>query len=650
MKRIIAVFLTFVMLTGVIPAFAADEVHDDTAFIHPGVLNTEADLERIAKAVKSGEEPYLSGYNALISNSYAQIAAPRAAETITRGGSGANFALLYQDAARAYLCAVRWKISGETAYADCSRDILNAWSGTLKTVTGNADRYLTAIYSYQLAAAAELMRDYPGFKTEQMQDMLISVFYKPLTERFLYSGEYGKDHNDAHVMNYWANWDLCNMAAAMAIGVFCDRRDIYERAIEYYKFGAGNGSIFNAVPKLYEAGEATLNVPVGQWQEAGRDMEHTQLGLGLMAVMCEIAWNQGDDLYGWANNRFMYGAEYVAQYHIGQDVPFTEYNWYSGNPGKWSSQTIIAGTSGIRPVFEMIYNHYKNRKGLDAPGMEALLEAARPEGGPGGHASSFDQPGFGTLLYTRDPYDTTEAVLGESNVKEGIYRITSRLSGKALTEDADGYVKQYALDEDNENQLWKLCDLGGGIYKLINIATGNTMCVEDDSYSLGAKITTGSYEGRFAQQFAFLRFDDEGAERRYYEGYYRIVPVGSGLSLDVMNFSQENSADIIQYTYNSGRNQQWELTRVDPYPEQQRPDREITFVNESTACFYAKESARAIIAKFDEAENLISVETKTVTGEEMIQFTPPASGKVKLMLWDDELEPLTASEEKVYIR
>ena len=626
------------MLTGVLPAFAAYEAHEDTAFVHPGVLNTEADLSRIAKAVESGEEPYLSGYNALISNPYAQIGAPRAVETITRGGSGANFALLYQDAARAYLCAIRWKISGDTAYADCARDVLNAWSGTLKTVTGNADRYLTGIYSYQLAAASELMRDYPGFETRQMQDMLLNVFYKPLTERFLYSSEYGKDHNDAHIMNYWANWDLCNMAAAMAIGVFCDRRDIYERAIEYYKFGAGNGSIYGAVPKLYEAGEATLNVPVGQWQEAGRDMEHTQLGLGLMAVMCEIAWNQGDDLYGWANNRFMYGAEYVAQYHLGRDVPFTEYNWYSGG-GAWSSQSVISGTSGIRPVFEMIYNHYKNRKGLDVPGMEALLETVRPEGGPGGHASSFDQPGFGTLLYTRAPGDSTEAVLGESNVKPGIYRITSRKSGRALSEDADGYVRQRSVDGDNAAQLWRLRDLGGGIYKLINIATGNAMCVEDGNYKNAARIAAGSYEGKFSQQFAFLCFDDEWD--KYYNGYYRIASVSSGLSLDVMSASQNDGADIIQYTYNSAANQQWELTWV-------APDIAAAFLDKNTAYFCAEESARAIIAIYGETGMLQSVIMRTVTGEETVRFTPPSGGKVKLMLWNDDLVPLTVSEERVY--
>ena len=636
MKKIVSVFLSVIFLLGLFPC-GASMAAEEKVFLHPGILNTEKDLERIKKAVERGEEPYLSGYNALISNSYAQIASPRAVETIVRGGDGSNFALLYQDTTRAYLCAIRWKISGDTLYAECAKDILNAWSATLKTVTGNADRYLTAIYSYQMAAASELMRDYPGFEKERMKDMLLDVFYKPLTERFLYSNEYGKDHNDAHIMNYWANWDLCNMAAAAAIGVFCDRRDIYERAIEYYKAGAGNGSIFNAVPKMYEATGNTMNVPLGQWQEAGRDMEHTQLGIGLMAVLCEIAYNQGDDIYGWANNRLLYGAEYVAQYHLGQDVPFTEYNWYSGR-GSWSSQTVISGRSGIRPIFEMIYNHYNKRKGLDTPGIEALLETVRPEGGAGGHASTFDQTGFGTLLYTRDRGDDQGAVLDKSGVDSGIYRITSKKSGRVLTEE-NGAVRQYSLDEENKRQLWRITDLGGGIYTITNLETGNAMSIEGGSFNNAASVVTGKYEGKFSQQFALLRFDDEWD--KYYNGAYRIAAVHSGLSFDVMNASKDDGAEVIQYTYNSGPHQQWELTKVGE-------DSSVSFLDDSTAYFSSGEGAHAIIAFYNGEGSLTEIRTLNVKGEATIDFTAPDSGKVKLMLWGDNFEPLIACEEKLY--
>ncbi|WP_244491644.1 alginate lyase family protein [Paenibacillus jamilae] len=118
-----------------------------------------------------------------------------------------------------------------------------------------------------MANAAELMRDYPGFNVEQMQDMLLTVFYKPLNERFLIGNEYGNSHNDSYIQNYWANWDLSNMAATIAIGIFCDRRDIYDIGVEYFKNGAGNGSIYNAIPFLHPDGLA-------QWQESGRDQAH----------------------------------------------------------------------------------------------------------------------------------------------------------------------------------------------------------------------------------------------------------------------------------------------------------------------------------------------------------------------------------------
>ena len=609
-------------------------VNKKDMFTHPGLLNTKEDLERIAEAVKNREEPYLSGYNALIANSYAQIGTARAVGTIIRGGSGDNCALLYRDAHRAYLCAIRWKISGDTAYADCARDILNAWSGTLKSVGGNADRYLAAgLYGYELACAAELMRDYEGFELERMQDLLIKVFY-PMNEQFLYSSERGKDHNYAHVMNYWANWDLCNMASAAAIGVFCDRRDIYEKALNYYKFGAGNGSVFNAVPKVYEASEATLNMPVGQWQESGRDMEHTMMGVGLMAVVCEIAWNQGDDLYSWANNRFMYGAEYVAQYHVGQSVPYTTYYWYSGANGTWSEHAVLAGKGGVRPVFEMIYNHYKSRKGIELPGVKALLETEgiRPEGGAASHGSSFDQFGFGTLLYTREEGRGDEAKLHSGNVKDGVYRIVNRNSGSVMQADCDGYVRQYAIDESNKAQLWEIKDIGGGVYSVTNKATGKAMGIENNSYDLRALLTTGDYTGKFSQQFSFLCFEDE--RDTYYQGYYRIVPFSSGLSLDVRLGNKADGTDVLQYTYNSGYHQQWELVPM----EEEITVNVFNEKGETLWIFNVVYNENNLVERvekhevFPETENTeynLTVECDTYNGE-----------YVKTYVWKNTLEPV----------
>ena len=111
----------------------------------------------------------------------------------------------------------------------------------------------------------------------------------------------------------------------------------------------------------------------------------------------ETAWNQGDDLYGYDNNRFLAGAEYVAKYNLGNDVPFQTYAWGTGPQGKRVEQTRVSGSAAMRDGYEMVVNHYVNRKGIAAPYSEQYAAKLRPESGGG------DQLGFGTLTATIEP-------------------------------------------------------------------------------------------------------------------------------------------------------------------------------------------------------------------------------------------------------
>ncbi|NUW34819.1 AbfB domain-containing protein [Nonomuraea sp. SMC257] len=119
-----------------------------------------------------------------------------------------------------------------------------------------------------------------------------------------------------------------------------------------------------------------------------------------------LAWNQGLDLYGYADNRIMKAAEYVARYNLGQSVPFSTYTWGTGQNCARREQTVISDASRgqDRPVWELLYNHYANRRGLAVPYTKAYAERVRAEGGGGDYgpnSGGFDQLGFGTLLYTR---------------------------------------------------------------------------------------------------------------------------------------------------------------------------------------------------------------------------------------------------------
>ncbi|HTG70372.1 MAG TPA: AbfB domain-containing protein [Candidatus Udaeobacter sp.] len=527
-----------------------------TPFAHPGILHTQADFDRMTQMVNAGTQPYLDGYNQLVGSAFSSSNwTPRATDTIIRGGEGDNVSLLYIDVARAYQNALLWKITGNTANGDTARNILNAWSSTLTTVSGNADRYLAAgLYGYQLANVSEIMRGYSGFNVTQMQNMLLNVFYKPLNERFLIGNEFGGDHNGAYIQNYWANWDLANMAATVAIGIFCDRLDIYNIGIEYFKHGAGNGSIYNAIPFLHP-GE------LAQWQESGRDQPHTQLGLGLMASINEMAWNQGDDLYGWANNRFLRAAEYVAKYNNGDDnVPFATYEWGSGTNGAVQTQTVIsnAGRNELRPVWEMIYNHYANRRGLSVPNIAARAQLMRPEGGPNSgtsHPSTYDQPGFGTLLYTRPAGSGGTATLPSGNIPDGTYRFIVSHTGKAM--DAAGTTSGSSIQQWTSNggtdQQWTVTHLGGGQYSVKSVQSGLYLDIASASLDHGAKFKLWTSNGGDNQKFAFIPVGS---------GYHRITPVHSNKPADVEGISTADGALIQQWRYVLGNHQQWRLEPI----------------------------------------------------------------------------------------
>ncbi|MGG1517334.1 AbfB domain-containing protein [Paenibacillus oryzisoli] len=557
MKKIVSLSVVLSLLLSLIGYVLEDKPANaaTTSFAHPGLLHTQADLDRMKQMVGAGTQPYLDGWNQLVNSPLSQANwTPRATATIIRGGTGDNVALLFNDIARAYQNALRWKISGSTANGDTARDILNAWSSTLTTLSGNADRYLASgLYGYEMANAAELMRDYPGFNVTQMQNMLTNVFYKPLNERFLIGNENGSDHNDAYIQNYWANWDLANMAATVAIGIFCDRRDIYDIGVDYFKHGAGNGSIYNAIPFLQPNGLA-------QWQESGRDQAHTQLGIGLMATINEMAWNQGDDLYGWANNRFLRAAEYVAKYNNGDDnVPFATYEWGSGTNGAVQTQTVISSASRneYRPIWEMIYNHYANRKGLSVPNIAARAALSRPEGGPNTqYPSTFDQLGFGTLLYTRSAGSGgTAATLPGGNIPNGTYRFTVRLDGKAMgaAGTSNGAQIQKITYTGAASQQWNVTHLGGGQYSIKNVQSGLSLDIPSSSLDHGAKFQLWSSNSGDNQKFAFIPTGS---------GYYRITPVISNKPADVVGNSTAEGALIQQWRYVLGANQQWRIEPV----------------------------------------------------------------------------------------
>jgi alginate lyase len=277
-------------------------------FVHPGLMVTNANIELAKNQISAKKDPWLSSWNRLISLQDSNTSyTSSAVNTIYRsdwGTNKANTQLLWQDIAAAFNLALRWKISGDTQYADAAAKILVSWGETLQTLGGGDDKYLTAgLQGYELANAAELLRDYPPFVKNGLAivtDMLLRVIL-PMNEKFLNHGE-PSEHNVKH---FFANWELCNVASAMAIGVLAENRTAWDFGVNYFKNGSGNGCIDNAITNIVQ--EPGTGNPLGQGQESGRDQGHSALDFQLLGVIGQQAWNQGVDLFSYNGNRILLG-------------------------------------------------------------------------------------------------------------------------------------------------------------------------------------------------------------------------------------------------------------------------------------------------------------------------------------------------------
>jgi len=342
------------------------------AFIHPGILHTAEDLERMKQGVRKNLSPIAEGFEKLRSDPYSQLdyVAHTFGQEIGRNPS-VDFPAFDDDANAAYQCSLMAAITGDKRYAAIARNIVLGWSESLHTVSGADAVLMAGLGPFKLINAAEILRslgELDNSSAARCAEMLKRAILPVIADFAPFAN---------------GNWDTAAIKTMLAIAVFCDDRVLFERALLYYLHGDGDGRLTHYI---YEN---------GQCQESGRDQQHTQLGLAHMGDACEIAWNQGMDLYGAEDNRLLRGFEYTAAYNLGDEVAFKP---DVDRTGKYR-HTVNSPRGSLRPVYEQIYAHYHVRRGLATPAVGRAVDKLRPEGA----ARGADHTGFGTLLYVRAP-------------------------------------------------------------------------------------------------------------------------------------------------------------------------------------------------------------------------------------------------------
>ena len=436
------------------------------AFAHPSALHSQADFDRMKAKVQAGAHPWIDSYNILINNSFAQASyTPTPMPILQRGNGGGaclasdNYWYAYWDTAAAYQLALRWKITGDTNYANAAINILNQWASTCTQLCGDPNVDLLSIYGYQFACAGDIMRSYSGWApadVTKFQVWMVNLWY-PLAHQFLYW------HDGTCSTYIWANWDLCALDSMMAIGILSDDVNIYNEALNYFKTGVGNGNIEQTVYFMHPG-------YLGQGQEEGRDQGHSGLEVSLLGVFCSMTYNQGDDMFAYENNRVLSLCEYFAKYNLGNDVPFLFYDDCNNDQG-WGVSSASQGDN--RPCWDLIYNHYVNLKGIAAPWSQQYAPRVRPEGGGGnygGNSGGFDQLGFTTLTCSLDPILMGANPSGLTAILNGPQQVQLNWWGTA----------------NATNYLVKRATTRGGPYTTIATITTDLLTYTDTTVTNGA--------------------------------------------------------------------------------------------------------------------------------------------------------------------
>jgi hypothetical protein len=322
--------------------FGANPVHG--SIVHPGILQTRADLEFMKTKVKAGEEPWKSAWDRLQAEPNSSLDfKPRPFAHVIRGAFGAGQiggAELSASANAANSHVLQWFVTGNEAYARKAIEIFDAWSATLVDFYENDAMLLAGWTGGEFSNAAEILRaTYPAWRGEslaQFKRMLLTV-YVPLLRMF---------YPEAN-----GNWDAAIMFTLLSIGIFCDDHKLMGEVYHHYRFGPVNSGITRYI------------YPSGQCEETCRDQGHVQLGLGYLARMSIVAWNQGVDLFGEADNRIALGYEYTASLLLGEKV-----HAY----GK-----IVDTRSRFSDIYEGVLQHYRYIKHMDLPYTEKAALRAR---------------------------------------------------------------------------------------------------------------------------------------------------------------------------------------------------------------------------------------------------------------------------------
>ena len=173
---------------------------------------------------------------------------------------------------------------------------------------------------------------------------------------------------------------------------------------------------------------------------------------------------------------------------------------------------------------------------------------------------------WGKAMWPLGDWDALRAE--DAIVFTGTYRLLSRDSGKSLevykaSDEHGANVHQWTSNATSSHQEWEITHVADGYHTIMASHSGKALAVDLSS------TTNGDYANATVNGVNIFQYGTTATDNRLWkiesvgERYYKLTNKYSGKVLDVRGISTNNGANVHQWSYVGGANQQWELVRVD---------------------------------------------------------------------------------------